>query len=154
MAFVSCTEIAVHYTHLHRQPPGHIRAAWMPHALAYASCRQRHESDSTQKWDDLLTPRSLQFFNSPNIHTCTWISPIHSTNSLWFCPLEVEFVISCPALMNLIMHCTRLRETNRSAECVMGWLTMWKANCFLFLCEVVIVLQKYWKRNWTNDCCF
>ena len=40
----------------------------------------------------------MQFFNSPNIHTCKWMPPIHSINSLWFCPLEVEFVISCPAL--------------------------------------------------------
>ena len=51
-----------------------------------------------KKWDDLLTPRSLRFFNSPNIHTCNWMTPIHSIKSLWFCPLEVEFAIFCPEL--------------------------------------------------------
>ena len=76
------------------------------------------------------------------------MSPIHSIKSLWFCPLEIEFAIYCPELSPCTV--TRLRKTEFISSAVQDGLTCVKSK--LFLCEVVMVLQKYWKRNWTNDC--
>ena len=148
MAFVSCREIAVHCPRLRRQ----LRAAWMPDALCIVSSLRLAGSDTRvnrhKKLDDLLSPRSLQFFNSPNIHSCKWMPPIHLIKSLWFCPLEIEFAISSPELSPCTV--TRLRKTEFISSAVHDGLTCVKSK--LFLCEVVMVLQNYWKRNWTNDC--
>ena len=129
MAFVSCREITVHCTRLRRQLrlcTGCMNARRSVHCKQLTARRQRHESDSTQ--DDLPTPRSLQFFNSPNIHSCKLMPPIHSIKSLWFCPLEIEFAISCPELSPCTV--TRLRKTEFISSAVRDGLTCVKSNCF------------------------
>ena len=78
-------------------------------------------------------------------------APIHSIKSLWFCPLEVEFAIFfCPELCP--GHCTRLEKPTAAsahAQCVMGWLTMWKANCFYAsLCNCIGQILKEKLNQW------
>ena len=77
-------------------------------------------------------------------------APIHSIKSLWFCPLEVEFAIFCPALCP--GHCTRLEKPTAAsahAQCVMGWLTMWKANGFYMRgCNCIAQILKDKLNQW------
>ena len=53
--------------------------------------------------------------------------------------------------LSSVRPCTHSIEKNQPQCTVRDGLT-YKVKSKLFLCEVVIVLQKYWKRNWTNDC--
>ena len=67
-----------------------------------------------------------------------WMPPIHSIKSIWFCPLEIEFVISCPELSPCTVSVTRLRKTEFISSAVRDGLTCVKSK--LFLCEVVMKL--------------
>ena len=135
------------------------RAAWMPHALwvAYGL----HGSDTRvirhKKWDDLLTPRSLQFFNSPNIHTCTWMHQIGIRSNLsGICPLEVsKTAIFCPRALSRTLHSIWKNQPQSSAhaQCVMG-CTYNSEKQIVSMRGCILYCTKYWKRNWTNDCCF
>ena len=50
----------------------------------------------------------------------------------------------------LSLHCHSIEKNRVHQQCSVWWVDLCEKK--LFLCEVVMVLRKYWKRNWTNDC--
>ena len=136
------------------------RAAWMPHLCALYMYVAYGLQAATREWFDTRNETNYLLQD----HCSSWTARMYTlvnkcTNSFDQISLVLSirgrFAIFCPELCPSLHSRVRawLRKTNRSTVHSAWWVDLHvKSN--LFLCEVVIVLLKYWKRNWTNDCCF
>ena len=147
--------LAVHCTCLRRQ---HRPRTGCMNATRSVHCEKltaRSSGSDTRviRHKNLLTPRSLQFFNSPNIHTCKWLSPIHSIKSLWFCPLEIEFVISCPELSPL--HCHSIEKNRVHQQCSAWWVDLCEKQIVSMRgCNGITKILKEKLNQWLLTFCF
>ena len=157
MAFVSCREIAVHYTGLRRQ----LRL-WYGSGLheCHTLCALYVAyglQAATWEWFDTRNETIYLLQDHCSSLTARIYTLVNKcTNSF----VQISLVLSirgriCDFLpwALSVRPCTHSIEKNQP-QCTVRDGLAYKVKSKLFLCEVVIVLQKYWKRNWTNDCCF
>ena len=157
MAFVSRREIAVHYTALRR---GSRRGLlWMPYALWVAYGLQA----ATREWFDTRNETIYLLQDHCSSLTARIYTLVNEyTNSFD----QISLILSIrgricdflPWTLSRKLHSDWERPTAQLVHRHSAWWADLQGcdpvKSKLFLCQVVIVLQKYWKRNGTSDYCF